>query len=98
MEAFSGSHADLKDATQQLYNSPPCPQPLRFELLSPKTPQTVPVTHVTALQNYLESKLEKSLGLQINIQLQQQMGVFQAFIVEAMQSLRDEIKSVTRQL
>ena len=49
-----------------------------------------------ALQNRIESKLEKSLRAQFNIQLQQQMGVFHASMLEAMQSLRDEFKSVKK--
>ena len=76
MEAFSGSHADLDCAAENLFSSPPWPQPLRFESLSLRTPQNDPPTAGTALQNKIESKLEKSLGNQFNIQLQQQMGVF----------------------
>ena len=53
-------------------------------------PQNVPPTLGIALQH----KIEKSLGSQLNIQLQQQMGVFQASIMEQLQSLRDKIKSV----
>ena len=56
---FSGSHADLEDTAEQLYSSPPRPQPLCFETLSLKTPQSVPSTPGTALQK-IESKLEKS--------------------------------------
>ena len=96
VEAFSGSHADLEDAAEQLYSPHPRPQSLRLERLSLKTPQTVPPTSGTALQNRIESKLEKSLGSQFNIQLQQQMGVFQASVMEAMQSVRDKIKSVKK--
>ena len=48
--AFSGSQADLEDAVDNLFSSPPHPQPLRFESLSLKTPQTVPPTPGTALQ------------------------------------------------
>ena len=93
-DAFSGSHEDLENAAEQLYSSPPCPQSLRFETLSLKTPhsspprlqplcfetlslktpQTVTPTPGTALQNRIENKLVKSLGSQLNIQLQQQMG------------------------
>ena len=80
MEAFSGSQADLEGAAENLFSSPPHSQPLRFESLSLGTPQTVPPTPGTSLQNKIESKLEKSLGNQFNIQLQQQMGVFQASI------------------
>ena len=68
------------------YLLPPRPQPLCFEALSLKTPaKTVPPPGM-ALQQKIESKLEKSLGTQFNIQLQQQMGVFQASILEAMKS------------
>ena len=70
VEAFSGSQADLEGAAENLFSSPSRPQPLRFESLSLRTPQTVPPTPGTALQNKIESKLENSLGNQINIQLQ----------------------------
>ena len=76
VEAFSGSQVDLEGAAENLFSSPPRPQPLHFESLSLKTPQTVPPTPGTALQNKIESRLEKSLGSQFNIQLQQQMGFF----------------------
>ena len=87
MEVFSDSQADLVGAADNLFSSPPCPQPLCFEFLSLKTPQTVPPTPGTALQNKIESRLQKSLGNQFNTQLQQQMGVFQASMLEAMKSL-----------
>ena len=51
LEVFSGSQADLEGAAEYLFSSPPHPQPLRFESLSLKTPQTVPPTPGTALQN-----------------------------------------------
>ena len=84
VETFSGSQADLEGAA--LFSPPPHPQPLHFKSLSLKTPQTVPPTPGTALQNKIESRLEKSLGNQFNIQLQQEMGVFQASMLEAMKS------------
>ena len=56
----------------------------------------VPSTPGTALQQKIESKLEKSLGSQFNIQLQQQMGAFQASLLEAMKSLRDEMQSIRK--
>ena len=68
-------------------------KPLRFESLSLKTPQTVPPTPGTALQNKIESRLEKSLGSTFNIQLKPEMRVFQASMLEAMKSLRDEMLS-----
>ena len=92
-DAFSGSQADLEGAAENLFSSPPRPQPLRFESLSLKTPQTVPPTPGTALQNKIESRLEKSLRSTFNIQLKQEMGVFQASMLEAMKSLRDEMLS-----
>ena len=92
VESFSGSHTDLEGAADNLFASPR-PQP--FEALSLKTPaKTVPLTPGTALQQKIESKLEKSLGSQFNIQLQQQMGAFQASMLEAMKSLRDEMQSI----
>ena len=97
MESFSGLHADLEGATDNLFASPPHPQHLRFEALSLKTPaKTVPPTPGTALQQKIESKLEKSLGSQFNIQLQQQMGAFQASMLEAVKSLRDEMQSIKK--
>ena len=95
MQVFSGSHADLED-TAELYSSSPRPQTLCFETLSIKSPQTVPPTLGTALQNKIESKLKKSLGAHFNIQLQQQMGVLQASMLDAMHSLIDEFTSVKK--
>ena len=94
MEAFSGSQVDLEGAADNLFSSPPPLQHLRFESLSLKTPQTVPQTLGTASK--IESRLEKSLGNQFNIQLQQQMGVFQASMLEAMKSLRDKMQSMKK--
>ena len=96
VEAFLGSQADLEGPADNLFSSSPRPQPLRFESLSLKTPQTVPSTPSTALQNKIERRLEKSLGSQFNIQLQQQMGVFQASMLEAMKSLREEMHSMKK--
>ena len=96
MVAFSGSQAALERAAENLFSSPPCPQPLRFESLPLRTPQTVPPNPGTALQNKIESKLEKSLGNQFNIQLQQQMGLFQVSMLEAIKSLREEMQSIKK--
>ena len=73
-DVFSGSQADLEGAADNLFSSPPRPQPLRFESLSLKMPQTVPPTPGTALQNKIESRLEKCLGNTFNIQLKQERG------------------------
>ena len=89
VESFTGSHADLESAADNLFTSPPRPQALPFESLSIKTPaKSVSPTPGTALQQKIESKLEKSLGNTLNIHLQQQMGIFQASMLEAFQSLR----------
>ena len=93
VEVFSGSQADLEGPAENLFFSPPRPQTLRFESLSLKTPQTVPPTPATALQNKIESRLKKFLGAHLNIQLHQQMGLFQASMLEAIKSLRDEMHS-----
>ena len=55
--------------------------------------KTVPPTPGTALQQKIEAKLEKSLGDSLDIHLQQQMGSFQASMLEAFQSLREELTS-----
>ena len=66
MESFSGSHADLEGAADNLFASPPRPQPLRFEALSLKTPaKIVPPTPGMALQQKIESKLGKIPGFSI---------------------------------
>ena len=88
-ESFTGSQADLEGAADNLFSSPPRPQPLHFESL--KTPQNVPPTPGTVLQNKIENRLEKSLGTTFNIQLKQEMGLFQASMLDAMKSLRDEM-------
>ena len=75
-DTFSGSQADLEGAAENLFSSPPRPQPLRFESLSLKTPQTVSHTPGTALQNKIESRLEKSLGSTFNIQLGGLPGIY----------------------
>ena len=95
VESFAGYHADLEGAADTLFASPPRHQPLRFEALTLKTPaKTISPTPGTALEQKIESKLEKFLGTQIKIQLQQQMEGFQASMLEAMKSLRDEFQSM----
>ena len=53
VEAFSGYQADLEGAAENLFSSPPRPQPLRFESLSLQTPRTVPPTPGTALNPWV---------------------------------------------
>ena len=68
VDSFSGSHPDLESAADNLFTSPPHPQPLPFSSLSIKTPaKTVPPTPGTALQQKIKSNLEKSLGNTLNI-------------------------------
>ena len=82
------SQAEREVTAKRLFTSPPHPQPLAFEAL--KTPaRNVPPTPGMALQQKLETRLEKSLGSHIYIQIDQKMGSFQANILEAMKSLRD---------
>ena len=77
VESFTGTDADLESAGNNLFTSPPRPQPLPFSSLSLKTPaKTVPPTPGTALQQKIECNLEKSLGNTLNLHLQQQMGSF----------------------
>ena len=91
-DSFTGSNADLESAADTLFTSPPRPQPLPFSSLLLKTPaKSVPPTPGTALQQKIETNLEKSLGNSLNIHLQQQMGSFQASMLEAFQSLREEL-------
>ena len=78
-DSFTSSNADLESAADNLFTSPPRPQPLPFSSLSVKlkTPaKTVSPTPSTALQQKIEANLEKSLGNSLNIHLQQQMGSF----------------------
>ena len=97
-DSFTGSNADLESAADNLFTSPPCPQPLPFSSLSLKTPaKSVPPTPGTALQQKIETNLEKSLGDSLNIHLQQQMGSFQASMLEAFQSLREEMTAKKQQ-
>ena len=49
VEAFSGSQADLEGAAENLFSSPPCLQPLRFESLSLSH---LNLSHPTQLQLY----------------------------------------------
>ena len=91
-DSFTGSNADLESAADNLFTSPPRPQPLPFSSLLLKTPaKTVPPTPGTALQQKIEINLVNSLGNSHNIHLQQQMGSFQASMLEAFHSLREEL-------
>ena len=83
VDSFTDSHADLESAAVNLFTSPPRPQPIPFSSLSIKTPaKTVTHSPGTALQQKIESNLEKSLGNTLNINIQQQMGSFQVSMLE----------------
>ena len=69
-DSFTGSNADLESAADNLFTSPPRPQPLAFSSLSLKTPaKSVPPTPGTALQQKIQTNIEKSLGDSLNIHL-----------------------------
>ena len=71
VDSFTGSNADLESVADNLFTSPTCPQPIPVSSLSIKTPaKTVPLTPGTAVQQKIESNLEKSLGNTLNIHLQ----------------------------
>ena len=95
IESFGGSHAELEVAAECLFTSPSPPrtQPLSFEALSLRTPAcTVPPTPGTVLQIKVQSNLEKSLGSRFDIQIDQKMGAFQASMLEAFNSLREDFQ------
>ena len=94
-DSFTGSNADLECAVDNLFTSAPTsPTPTQPVHCLVKTPaKTVPPTPGTALQQKIETNLEKSLGSSLNIHLQQQIGSFQASMLEAFQYLRDELTS-----
>ena len=93
VESFGGSQAELEMAADRLFTSPPRPQPLSLEAFSSRTPaRTVPPTPGTALQLKVQANIEKSLSSQINIQVDQKIGAFQASMLEAFNSLRQDFQ------
>ena len=98
-ESYGGSHAELEVAANRLFTSPPRPQPLSFEALSVRTPaRTVPPTPGTALQQKVQANLERSLSSRLDIQMNKKMGAFQASMLEAFNSLREDFqKSLQKQ-
>ena len=72
VESFTGTNADLESAADNLFTSPPRPQPLLFSSLSLKTPaKTIPPTPGIALKQKIETNLEKFLHNTLNLHLQQ---------------------------
>ena len=99
IESLGGSQAELEVAVDRLFKTPPRPQPLSFEALSIRTPaRTVPPTPGTALQLKVQANFEKSLSSRFDIQMDQKMGAFQASMLEAFNSLREDFqKSLQKQ-
>ena len=80
IESFTGSHVDLESAADNLFTSPPRHQPLPFESLPLKTPaKSVPPTPGMALQQKIESKLEKSPGFSHQYPITATNGGFSGF-------------------
>ena len=98
-ESYGGSQAELEVAANHLFTSPPRPQPLLFKALSLRTPaRTIPPTPGTALQQKVQANLEKSLSSHFDIQMDQKMGAFQASMLDAFNSLREDFqKSLQKQ-
>ena len=95
MEAFSGSEADLEGAADNLFPLLHVHNLYDLKVFFENS-KAVPPTPGMALQQKIETKPEKSLGTQFNIQLQQQIGVFQASMMEAFQCLRDEFQIIKK--
>ena len=94
VESFSGTNADLESAADNLFTSSPRPQPLPFSSLSLKMPEkSVPPTPGYFVTQKIETNLEKLVGNTLNLHLQQQMGTFQASMLEAFRSLREELSN-----
>ena len=90
VDSFTGSHADLESAADNLFTSTTRPQPLPFSSLSIKTPaKTVAPTPGTALQQKIELNW-KNPWVTLNIHLQQQIPS-RHLMLEAFQSLQDEL-------
>ena len=53
---------------------------------------TVPPTPCTALQQKVQSNLQKSLGSRFDVQLDQKMGAFQASMLEAFNNLHEDFQ------
>ena len=68
------------------------PLPLRLCHIKLQQNLSPPPTPGSALQQKIESKLEQSLESRLDIQLEQKMGIFQANMLEAMKSLREDFQ------
>ena len=77
VESFVGSQADLESAADNLFTSPPHPQPPAFEALSLNTPaKTVPPTPGTALQQKLKNQAREVLGISARHSTRSKDGCF----------------------
>ena len=98
VESFGGSQAELEVAADLLFTSPPLTQPLSFDSLSLHTPaRTVLPTPGMALQIKVQANLEKSLSSRFDVQMDQKMGAFQASMLEAFNSLREDFQKSLQQ-
>ena len=86
--SFTGSNADLESAADNLFTSPRIHNP--YPLVHCLSKRQQRLSHPSQV---LPGKLEKSLGDSLIIHLQQQMGSFQASMLEVFQSLREELTS-----
>ena len=67
VDSFTVSNADFESAADNLFTSPPRLAPTLQFIVSQDTSQDCPTTPGTALQQTIETKLEKSLGYSLNV-------------------------------
>ena len=90
-DSFSGTQADLEGAADTLFSSPPCPNLLGSNPCQIKLQKLSHLPQVLLCRTKLKLIYKNPWGLTFNIQLKQEMGVFQASMLDAMKSLRDEM-------
>ena len=91
-DSFNGSNADLESAADNLFTSPPPSSTSRLQFFITKDPSQGCSSHPRyCFTKQNSKKSRKSLGDSLNIHIQQQMGSFQASMLEAFQSLREEL-------
>ena len=96
-EAISGSDEALENAAEKTIFFSSTSPTITFRNIISENASNCPSHSGNSpliYKNKIQNKIEKSQGYQLNIQLQQQVGVFKASIMEILPSLRDKIKSV----